>query len=286
MGAILGISADFCVEVNRLDTPRIPPEMLMVVVIVSIASSPDGDAWCKYEDLLTMHQTTLGTLYTLCTLILHISGVVIKYLISTVLDTVFVALLIACAAVLGRPLTNISCPAVGQRNRNISSLADVMPDSIDPTGDTKETDKMAIIKSWRLAAIPHGTNGLESVGGLAPLGATVGEVKQRFGDYYQWVGRVARWCTGMKVVWGLCIVGVFIMLAGAVVSGFIWRKTRRVKWEAPNIAEHEGLRDDEDEGNREKYEPTEYMGARGLRSSGYEVIDQDRDEFEPVGIAR
>lgn len=180
-------------------------------------------------------------LYTLTTLILHLFGVFIRYLISSVLDTVLFGALVAVAVLVGKPLTNLSCPAVKRFNNNIISLGDVIENysaasvSDGSTSGSSTTSNLLNDIELRpediLRAVPVGEKGLESVGGLPRLGNTISEVESNLGDYDQWVGRVGRWCVLMKVVWGLAIFAAVLMVVGGVVAFLLWRKTKAIPWD-------------------------------------------------------
>ncbi|RPA79325.1 hypothetical protein BJ508DRAFT_141981 [Ascobolus immersus RN42] len=251
MGVICGCSAAMIRHVSRAEAPRQPPAALAAVIV-----------------------SVIGGVYLLTTLLLHVFGVVIRYIISTILDIVLLIGLIVVAVLIGRPLTGLSCSTVRRFNNNLRDLDDALY-GYKPTADH------TFMPQQQYFSLPNNYPSLGGVQGLPALGATAKEIGRKLGDYDQWVGRSFYWCRLMKVVWGCAIAGCILMVVSAFVAWRIWRKVNGIPWLREEVDDYEdGVQDGvsvQEEVVGERPEPSS-LGVGGGGGGRREMRERERRE--------
>ncbi|KAI5781720.1 hypothetical protein DFH27DRAFT_304239 [Peziza echinospora] len=207
---IIALTARLSSYINKSNAPSQPAPLTWAITISALLGS-----------------------WVLVTLVLHVMGSVIRYIITTVLDLIFIPLLIVCAVLIGKPVSDINCSLVGKLNNHIKKLTEIF---------RKDSDSSQLYPSSELNFPPYDTAATSpgpSVKGLRGLNTdyntTVEDANNALGDYRQWAGRVENTCTQMKVTFGFLILVILLTTASAVLAYLVWRKSRRIPELRPGV---------------------------------------------------
>ncbi|KAI5789758.1 hypothetical protein DFH27DRAFT_632373 [Peziza echinospora] len=229
LGIIIGFTGHLAADVNEISAPHQPRAVVWALVT--------GTLFC---------------VWALITLILHVTGVLIRYLPTAIIDFIFFPLLIVACVELSRPfaLPSLDCDAVGRINHGIKHLGDVYqirPGSGNdkfPDGQLYPYTELPFPRynsSFNPGGNVQGIHGLNAVGlpaNTLQVETDLELVHSAMADYRQWVGRVKPYCQTMKVAYGFSILNILLVALSIFMAYRLWKHAGNVQ----EILSHGGHR--------------------------------------------
>jgi hypothetical protein len=141
MIAIVGMTANFVSEMVSADAK--PPSLL--IAILSIVSSQTNKAFPG----LTRAKVCIAVLYCAITVILYLDNM-LPFLVSTIIDVLFIITLVVISIVVGKPLSYLDCRRLGELSNSSSSAFDftsALGNSLNKSGVVKYSQWIGTTKS-------------------------------------------------------------------------------------------------------------------------------------------